>query len=151
MPVLGFFENGWTIAQPATGLSAALAQPMEMTPTIQKRVDTYVFRDKSTAGVDAGKSADRLTITGMDMPNASQGVFPYLFPFTFSGGALENQMAVLDAMTDAGKRVYISNLALIDNLDTGYQGYYLITSLDYTRKPGPRGVAWYELVLDAES
>ena len=148
MPILGFFDNGFTITQGST--TATLAQPMTLVPTKSKRVDRYVFRDKTTATVDVGKDMDRLTITGLDFLNTTIATFPFTFPIIF-GGTPVNMMKQLNDMCDVGQRVYVDNLAEIGGLDAGYIGYYYITSFNYTRKAGVVGKSYYELVLDSET
>jgi len=148
MPILGFFDNGFTITQGTK--VATLAQPMTLVPTKSKRVDTYVFRDKSTTTVDVGKDMDRLTISGLDFLNTATLKFPYTFPIAF-GGTPVNMMKQLNDMVDLGQHVYVDNLAKITGLDTGYSGYYYITSFNYTRKAGVISKSYYELVLDSET
>jgi len=148
MPIMGFFDNGFTITQGS--LTATLAQPITLVPTKSKRVDTYVFRDKTTTSVDAGKDMDRLTLTGLDFLNTTIPKFPFIFPILFGGTAV-NMMKQLNDMCDAGQRVYVTNLAVVESLDTGYQGYYYITGFTYERKPGVIGKSYYELVLDSET
>lgn len=148
MPILGFFDNGFTITQGS--LTATLAQPMTLVPTKSKRVDRYVFRDKSTATVDAGKDMDRLSITGLDFLNTVLPTFPFTFPIIFGGTAV-NMMKQLNDMCDVGQRVYVDNLAEVSGLDSGYSGYYYITNFIYTRKAGVLGKSYYELVLDSET
>lgn len=148
MPILGFFDNGYTITQGST--TATLAQPMTLVPTKSKRVDRYVFRDKTTATVDAGKDMDRLSITGLDFLNTTVPKFPFTFPILFGGTAI-NMMKKLNEMVDVGQRVYVDNLATVTGLDAGYIGYYYITSFSYTRKAGVIGKSYYELVLDSET
>jgi hypothetical protein len=135
MPILGFFDNGFTITQGAT--VATLAQPMTFVPTTSKRVDTYVFRDKTTTTVDAGKDMDRLTLTGLD----------------FTLGTHSIMMKKIIDMMETGQHVYVDNLAIITSgvTDPGYVGYYYITSFSYTRKAGFIGKYWYELILDSET
>jgi len=146
MPVVGFFDNGFTITQGTT--TATLAQPMTLVPTQTKRVDTYVFRDKTTTTVDVGKDTDRLTLTGLDFLNTVVAKFPYSFPMSF-GGTPTNMMAMINTMVDAGQPVFVDDLASIDALDPGYSGYYYITSFSYNRKSGVIGKSYYELVLDS--
>jgi len=133
MPVIGFFDNGFTMTQGAS--TATMAQPMTLVPTQTKRVDTYVFRDKTTTTVDAGKDMDRLTLTGLD--------------FTLGTHAI--MMKTILDMMDTGQRVYVNNLGIIPSIDPGYVGYYYITSFTYERKAGFVGKYWYELVLDSET
>lgn len=133
MPVIGFFDNGFTITQ--GGITATMAQPMTLVPTLSKRIDTYVFRDKTTTTVDAGKEMDRLTLTGLDFTLGTHAIM------------MKN---ILDMM-DKGQRVYVSNLAIIPSVDAGYTGWYYITSFGYTRKAGFVNKYWYELVLDSET
>jgi hypothetical protein len=144
----GFFDNGYTITQGSH--VATLAQPMTLVPTSNKRVESYVFRDKTTTSVDIGKEADRLSITGLDFLNTALATFPFSFPFTF-GGTPINMMKMLNDMVDDGQPVYVDNLATISGLDTGYVGYYYITSFSYERKAGVIGKSYYELTLDSET
>jgi hypothetical protein len=147
MPLLGFFDDGFTITQGS--VVATLAQPMDLTPTKSKRVETYVFRDKTTTSVDIGTDMDRLTLTGLDFLNTTLGLFPFSFPVTFAVGV--NMMTQLNTMVDAGQRVYVENLASVEGLDSGYSDYYYITNFSYTRKAGVIGKNYYELVLDKET
>jgi len=146
MPILGFFDNGYTISQGT--LTATLAQPMTLTPDVSKRVDTYVFRDKTTTSVDVGKESDSLDITGLDFLVSTPSMFPFSFPITF-GGTPTSMMAALNTMCDNGQPVTVANLAVVSGLDTGYNGDYYITRFSYTRKSGAIQKYYYELTLDS--
>jgi len=149
MPLLGFLDGSFTIVQ--EGYVATLAQPMTLTPTLSKRIDTYVFRDKTTTSVDAGKEADRLQLTGLDFLTTSGGLFPYSFPFEFQGSSPMSMMQQIDAMMDSGHLVYVENLGFIESLDPGYNGWYYITSFSYERRAGCPGRYYYEMTLENES